>query len=86
MPHSLMSKSSTIASMIATPQLFSFRQKVGFLRSHGRALAPWPVACGALMTGLWLWAVPSMYQEKNHIRERAYIMAAAQAQTLSLPE
>lgn len=81
MSHPLMSKSSTIASMIATPQLFSFRQKLGFLRNHGRALAPWPVACGALMTGLWLWAVPSIYQEKNHLRERAYIMAAAQAQT-----
>lgn len=67
--------------MIATPQLFSFRQKVGFLRNHGRSLAPWPVACGALVTGLWLWAVPSIYQEKNHLRERAYIMAAAQAQT-----
>lgn len=76
-----MSKSSTIASMIATPQLFSFRQKVGFLRIHSRSLAPWPVACGALMTGIWLWAVPSIYQEKKHIRERAYIMAAAQAQT-----
>lgn len=79
MPHSLISP--PIASMISTPQLFSFRQKVGFLRSHGRLLAPWPVACGALMTGLWLWAVPSIYQEKNHLRERAYIMAAAQAQT-----
>jgi diguanylate cyclase (GGDEF)-like protein len=65
--------------MIASPQLFSFRQKIGFLRSHAQFLAPWPVACGALMTGLWLWAVPSIYQEKNHIQERAYMTAAAQA-------
>ncbi|MDB5756721.1 MAG: diguanylate cyclase [Burkholderia sp.] len=57
------------------------RQKIEFLRSHTRSLARWPVACAALVAGLWGWSVSSIEHEERGITESAYFAASAQART-----
>jgi hypothetical protein len=67
--------------MIPTPQPLSLRQKTMVLCGSLQFLAPWPIACGALLVGLWAWAWSTIHHEKDEIRQRAYITAAAQAHT-----
>jgi diguanylate cyclase (GGDEF)-like protein len=67
--------------MIPTPQPLSLHQKLAILRRHLQILAPWPVACSVLIAGLWFWALSTIHHERNGLRERTYITAAAQART-----
>src|SRR4051812_43559142 len=61
----------------------SFRQQIAFLRSHGRSVARWPIACGVIIICVWLWVGTTFQHEKKQIRERAYSSATTQAQTYS---
>ena len=67
--------------MVATPKPLPFRQKISLLRGHAQSLAPWPLACAALIAGLWFWAASTIHHEKTDITERAYTTTAAQART-----
>lgn len=65
--------------MIATPQILSFKQKIGLLRGHVSSLAPWPAACAVMIAGLWFWAASTIHYEQRDLRERAFTTASAQA-------
>lgn len=67
--------------MLATPQIPSFRQKIGLLRGHASSLASWPAACVLLIAGLWLWAGSTIRYEQRDLRDRAFASASAQART-----
>lgn len=67
--------------MIATQQTLSVREKFRLFRGHLQVLAPWPVACFALLAGIWLVVLSTIQHEKSAITERAFGSVAAQAQT-----
>jgi diguanylate cyclase (GGDEF)-like protein len=67
--------------MIASPLPVPLNQKIDFLRNHARSLVPWPVACAALVAGLWGWSLSTIQHEETEIRESAYFAASAQART-----
>lgn len=69
--------------MTIAPRSLSLHQQIGFLRSHAKSLAPWPLACAVLVIILWLWVSETLYREKKALGERASLSASTQAETYS---